>query len=288
VLEMLEIPRSIWHEFADLSMDAQHALVDAVRAIADPSISPVSTSYNLDSLVLSDGIEGSIDALGKHAQTQGLSPVDFARHRTQIEEMDGERFVILDRLCTLPASRHFNQLDVFQQTFGVQLEDPMLLKWWIRAQRSALKKTLAGSISRAIYPRDQIREYIHTGRWGTNLTFTPEQVRRHVQATINLLRSCPTYQVGLAEQPAPLRMIGKPGAGVLVMKPVMDGNRDDGSGGMALRFSETEVVDRFTDHFNEVWNSIPEELRSNDSVATWLENELAEAGIRERSGTAEQ
>lgn len=283
VLEELEIPRSTWHEFADLSMEAQGALVGAVNRLTTPVVESDVHHQAAETAIVTEGVEQALDRILEIAETSGLSPIDFARHRTQIEEVKNERFAMLDRLCTLSAPWLFDQPDVFQGTFGVNPENPLLLKWWVRAQRSAMLKTLDGSTSRSIYPRESISSYIRTGHWGERVRFNPEQVRQHVEETIKLLRNCPTYHVGLLERPLPLRMIGKCGTGVLVMTHDDGVDRPQGERGMAMRFSSEIAVTRFQEYFDEIWDSIPEENRDREKVADWMEAELAQGMKQEPS-----
>lgn len=275
ILDEMSVPRSTWHEFADLSMEAQGALIDAFNRLSAPAIETDTRHQSAEMAVLTEGVQKSLPLLNDTAAQHGLNPVDFARHRTQIEEIDSDRFIVLDRLCTLPASWLFDQLDVFRGTFGVEPEDPMLLKWWIRAQRSALVKTLDGSLSRAIYPKDAISQYIRTGRWGTHLQFEPAIVQQHVEATTRLLRLCPHYRIGIYDGEVPIRMIGKVGGGVLMMTRDDGLSRDADSRGIALRFSGPQATSHFAEYFDDLWSSIPDPQRESESVATWLENELA-------------
>jgi transcriptional regulator with XRE-family HTH domain len=276
-LEQLGVPRSTWHEFADLSMEAQGAIVGSYKQMTTPLSTFDREMYAAEAQLLSDGLEESLDHLSDLARREGLGPVDFARHRTQIEETKSDRFAMINRLCTLPASWMFDQLQVFQGTFGVEPENPLLLKWWVRAQRSALLKVLDGGNSRCIYPKGPISHYIRSGSWGDHIQFDPEQVRQHVIETVKLLRSRPGYQVGLLDCDVPVRMIGKEDTGVLFVTqndpaPARDNNGD----GMALRFSSPEAVNQFRDYFDTIWIKIPEEQRANEAVADWLESELRE------------
>lgn len=275
-LEQLGVPRSTWHEFADLSMEAQGAIVNSFTQMTMPLNEADQDLHAAEVKVLADGVEQSLDELIKLAREQGLDPVDFARHRTQLEEVSTDRFAMINRLCTLPASWLFDQLEVFQGTFGVQPENPLLLKWWVRAQRSALLKVLDGGTSRCIYPKDSISSYIRTGEWGDHVQFEPEIVREHVAETVKLLRAQPGYQIGLMENPVPARLIGKEQTGVLFVTPDDPEVGSDGAkGGMALRFSTPEATREFKRYFDQLWGSIPQQQRSNESVADWLEAELA-------------
>jgi transcriptional regulator with XRE-family HTH domain len=275
-LEQLGVPRSTWHEFADLSMEAQGAIVHSFERMTTPLSDPEIRHHAAEAMILADGVEASIDKLVELAERDGLDPVDFARHRTQLEEASTDRFTITNRLCTLPASWLFDQLEVFQGTFGVQPQDPLLLKWWVRAQRSALLKVLDGGLSRSIYPRAAISSYVQTGKWGEHVQFNPETVREHVAETVKLLRTRPGYQIGLLDSDTRIRLIGKVDSGVLVVTPDDPSDRQkDESDGMALRFSSPEATGAFKKYFDELWDSIPEESRSNVQVADWLEEELA-------------
>ena len=275
-LEQLGVPRSTWHEFADLSMEAQGAIVDSFKRMTMPLTDADQDLHATEVKVLAEGVEQSLNGLIELAREHGLDPVDFARHRTQLEEGSTDRFAMINRLCTLPASWLFDQLEVFQGTFGVQPEDPLLLKWWVRAQRSALLKVLDGGTSRCIYPKDAISSYIRTGAWGDHVQFEPEIVQEHIAETVKLLRTRPGYQIGLMDGPVPARMIGKDQAGVLFVTPDDPEVSNHGADvGMALRFSTQESTREFKRYFDQLWDSIPEQQRSNEAVADWMEAELA-------------
>lgn len=274
-LEQLGVPRSTWHEFAELSMEAQGAIVNSFKQLTTPLSDFEYSMYSAEAKLLSDGVEESLEQLIELARREGLGPVDFARHRTQIEETKADRFAMINRLCTLPAAWMFDQLQVFEGTFGVQPENPLLLKWWVRAQRTALLKVLDGGNSRCIYPKEPVSNYIRTGTWGDHVQFTEEQVREHVRETVKLLRTRPGYQIGLLDETVPARMIGKEGNGVLFVTPNDPIAKNDNSGdGMALRFSSAEAIDQFREYFDTTWARIPETQRNNEAVPDWMEAEL--------------
>jgi transcriptional regulator with XRE-family HTH domain len=275
-LRELGVPRSTWHEFADLSMEAQGAIVDSFRQMTTPLSDEDRNHHAAEAMVLADGVQSSLPRLIDLAVAQGLDPVDFARHRTQIEEYKADRFAMINRLCTLPASWLFDQMQVFEGTFGIKPEDPLLLKWWVRAQRSALLKVLDGGTSRCIYPREPVSNYLRNGNWGDHVQFAPEVVREHVAETVKLLRTRPGYQIGLIEEPVPARLIGKVQAGVIFVTPedpVLDGAKN--RQGMALRFSSPEATEEFQAFFDSIWGKIPADNRTNELVADWMEAELA-------------
>ncbi len=275
-LEQLGVPRSTWHEFAELSMEAQGAIVESFKRMTMPVSEADKDLHAVEVKVLADGVAEALDELKNLAREYGLDPVDFARHRTQLEEASTDRFAMINRLCTLPASWLFDQLEVFQGTFGVQPDDPLLLKWWVRAQRSALLKVLDGGTSRCIYPKEAISNYIRTGYWGEHIQFEPEIVQEHVAETVKLLRTRPGYQIGLMDSSVPVRLIGKEEVGVLFVTPEDPETGHDGSeSGMALRFSTPEATSEFRRYFDQLWDSIPQSQRSNETVADWLESELA-------------
>jgi transcriptional regulator with XRE-family HTH domain len=275
-LEQLGVPRSTWHEFAELSMEAQGAIVEAFQAMTMPLSDAEKSLHAAEAKVLADGVAPSMDKLIELAQQHGLGPVDFARHRTQLEEASTDRFAMINRLCTLPASWLFDQLQVFEGTFGVQPEDPLLLKWWVRAQRSALLKVLDGGTSRCIYPREPVSSYVRNGKWGEHIQFDAETVREHVAETVKLLRTRPGYQIGFIDGPVPARLVGKVQAGVLFVTPDDPEFRKSGEkDGMALRFSSPEATAQFREYFDDIWEKIPSDQRDNEAVADWLEAELA-------------
>lgn len=274
-LEQLGVPRSTWHEFADLSMEAQGAIVESFRQMTMPLGEQDAALHAADSMILADGVAGSIERLITMTKQHGLTPTDFARHRTQLEEASTDRFVMINRLCTLPASWLFDQLQVFQGTFGVEPEDPLLLKWWVRAQRSALLKALDGGTSRCIYPRGPVSNYIRTGQWGDHVQFDAETVREHVGETVKLLRSRPAYRIGLIDSAAPIRLIGKDEFGVLFITPDEPGTQSNGADeGLALRFAAPETTRQFREYFDQLWKNIPVDQRDNTRVADWMESEL--------------
>ncbi len=270
-LEQLGVPRSTWHEFADLSMEAQGAIVESFKEMTTPLNATDKNLHAAEVMLLAEGVEASIDRLVDIVKQYGLNPVDFARHRTQLEESSTDRFAIINRLCTLPASWLFDQLQVFEGTFGVQPEEPLLLKWWVRAQRSALLKVLDGGTSRCIYPRGPISTYIRTGKWGDHVSFDAETVRKHLEETIKLLRSRPGYQIGLFDGRIPMRLLGKNDSGVIFITPDDPASPEEG---MALRFSAPETTESFKAYFDDFWESIPVDSRTNSRVADWLESEL--------------
>lgn len=274
-LEQLGVPRSTWHEFADLSMEAQGAIVESFARMTTPLSDEEIRHHAAEAMILADGVEASLEKLIELAEKDGLEPVDFARHRTQLEEASTDRFTMTNRLCTLPASWLFDQLEVFQGTFGVQPQDPLLLKWWVRAQRSALLKVLDGGVSRSIYPRGPISSYVQTGKWGLHMQFGPDTVRQHVAETVKLLRTRPGYQIGLYDGNVPVRLIGKVNSGVLFVTPDDPSDRQKGDDeGMALRFSSPEATGAFKAYFDDLWGAIPDDDRCNIRVADWLEEEL--------------
>jgi hypothetical protein len=277
-MEQLSIPQSTWHEFSDLSIEAQGAMVDALRRVLAPSVASLSRHQAAEISILANGVRRSLPLLERSAIQHGLSAVDFARHRTQIEEVAGDRFIMLDRMCTLPASWLFDQLQVFRGMFGVEPQDPLLLKWWIRAQRSAFLQTVKGHESRAIYPIDRVANYLRTGQWGTHLWFEPEVVRSHVKTTIEVMRSHSSYRVGLVEGDIPIRIFAKDAAGVLVMMPTDNDIEPGADSGIALRFSGPHVTAQFRAYFDEIWDSIPEARKDTESVVAWLESQLDSTG----------
>jgi transcriptional regulator with XRE-family HTH domain len=273
-LDEMGIPASTWPEFMGLSIEAQGSLVDGLRRALAPSAASLEGQQAAEMSVMANGVAESIPYLDQIVTDHGLSAVDFARQRTQLEEIAGDRFLILDRLCTLPATWLFDHLEVFRGMFGVEPHDPLLLKWWIRAQRSAFLKTVDGHQARAIYPIARVERYLHTGQWGTSLFFEPDIVRQHVEATIDTMREHPTYRIGLIDGDAPVRLIAKDGAGVLVMTSRDDPGQTGDAHGMALRFSGPQVTAQFREYFDELWERIPEERKDPEMVTAWLQTQL--------------
>lgn len=277
-LQRLAIPKGTWAEFSRLSLEARGALVDALHHLtaSHPESAPQERTLRIS--VLERGIPESIPLLTAGIHEFGLSPVDFVRSRAQVEEMPGDRFVICDRLVTMPGPENVDQLRLFRDLFAADLPDPMLLKWWVTSMRSALMETLQHYESRTIYPLDAIESYLQTGEWSVRIPFSIEVVREHVQATIDFLRANPRYRIGFTTTRLPLGVLGKGTGGVVVYDLAhleREGKRGDG---VALRFYGAEVTARFREYFDEIWESIPEEWRDSEAVATWLESRLAAIG----------
>jgi transcriptional regulator with XRE-family HTH domain len=279
-LKTLALPPATWDEFFGLSMEARGAILGALREVVVSKIDARSSIREVESFVIEHGVEASIPLILSAINRVGLSADDFTRNLIQLEELPGDRLVVTTQITTLPAADRFDQLYVFRSAFGADPPDPLLLKWWVKAQQSALASCLRTSESRTIYSRTQIERYLRTGCWGTNLTVEPEVVHAHVRATNDLLLGCDRYHVGLLD-PIPIAFFVKGTDGVLV-RALDSADAGSGSEGIALRFSGPAVTSRFREYFEQLWGSIPTKHKASEAVADWLEVLLPAIGDRHR------
>lgn len=275
-LEQLRIPPSTWPEFSHLGLEARGALIDALRRLTAPEQETISRLRALKLSILTNGVAASIPAILDAIAEFGLAPVEYERCHVQIEEMPGNRLVLIDRLATQTEVANLDQLQLFRLIYGVELPDPLLLKWWGAAIRSALRATLAEHSARTIYPIAEIERYLDTGTWGVSVTLTQTAVREAVQTTIDLLRSNPRYQIGLIDKAPPIGFLVKGTGGTLVRPLGTLAAPDVGEQPkIGLRFSSTEITTRFREYFETLWDSIPPERKESDAVIEWLESRLA-------------
>lgn len=273
-LETLALPRTTWGEIFELSMEARGAILDALREVVSAKLDARSSVQEAETFILKYGVEASIPVLLSTIGRAGLSAADYFRGLTQLEELPGDRLLVSNQLSVLPAAQKFDHLQVYRSTFGTDPDNPLLLKWWIRAQQSAFAENLRTSESRVIYTRTRIEQYLLTGRWENGIVVEPETVATHVRATNGLLRGPDRYHVGLAET-APIMFFVKGTAGVLVRVPdCAEGTGDDGSSRIGLRFSGPEVTRRFREYFDQLWGAIPAGHKDPEAVADWFESRL--------------
>ena len=273
-LETLALPRTTWGEIFGLSMEARGAILDALREVVSAKLDARSAVQEAEAFILEHGVEAAIPVLLSTISRAGLSAADYFRGLTQLEELPGDRLLVSNQLSILPAARKFDHLQVYRSMFGTDPDNPLLLKWWIKAQESAFAESLRAGESRVIYARARIEQYLLTGRWENGIVVEPETISAHVRATNGLLRGPDRYQVGLAET-TPITFFVKGTAGVLVKVPdCAEATDEDGVPRVGLRFSGPEVTRRFREYFDQLWSAIPEGHKEPAAVADWLEARL--------------
>lgn len=273
-LETLALPRTTWGEIFGLSMEARGAILDALREVVSAKLDARSAVQEAESFILAHGVEAAIPVMLSTISQAGLSAADYFRGLTQLEELPGDRLLVSNQLSILPAAQKFDHLQVYRSISGTDPDNPLLLKWWIKAQQSAFAESLRAGESRVIYSRSRIEQYLLSGRWENGIIVEPETIATHVRATNGLLRGSDRYHVGLAET-APIMFFVKGTAGVLVRVPDVSGlTGDDGVPRIGLRFSGPEVTRRFREYFDQLWAAIPAARKEPESVAHWLESRL--------------
>ncbi len=282
-LEILRIPREQWDEFFSLEPSARHAFIQAVQARVPSSAQRDEQLRAIESAIERDGLEASLDVILSGIAGLGLSPAGYMRASVELEEMPGARAVFTDRLPLSPLPVSIDWLYLFRASYSVDPPTPSLLKWWAETRRSAMDASLMDQPSRTIVPISGMETYIQTGRRGRNIVLPLDVVRAHLAANVALLRKQPHFQVGLSDSSLPIvyRIKGDHHVLVTVHGGVPDTNSP--ATRTTLWFSRASVVQRFVEHFDEAWSRLPLQRRDRESVASWIEERLPEAGNGERS-----
>lgn len=276
LLNQLAIPQENWHEFLALEPRVTAQVVERLQAHQPVRASILKTVEDVAAEIETNGVDASLGTLLDGIMRHGLEPIDYLRSSVRIEEFPGERIIFSDRLPISPATVPIDELSLFRASYGIDPSNPMLLKWWSETRRSAVISTLRKDRSRTIIPRDQFERYIRTGQRGTNIVLPLDIVEAHVRAVITLLRTYPNYMIGVGEQHFPITYRAKGGRMVIaslsgyVLDPGPKAKK------MMLRFSRPGVTRQFLAHFDTAWEQIPEERRTNEDVARWLETQLVE------------
>lgn len=278
LLKHLAIPQENWHEFMALEPRVTAQVVERLQAQLPVRAGILKTVEDVADEIERNGLAASVGTLLDGIMQHGLEPVDFLRSSVRMEELAGERIVFSDRLPLSPATVPIDELALFRASYGIDPSNPMLLKWWSAARRSAVVATLKLHRSRTIIPRDQFERYIRTGQRGPNIVLALDVVAAHIRAVITLLRTYPNFMIGLSERHFPITYRAKGDQLVIASLSgyVLGPNPKETK--MMLRFTRAEVARRFQEHFDTYWEQIPNEYRENESVATWLEQQLVEIG----------
>jgi transcriptional regulator with XRE-family HTH domain len=274
LLQHLAIPHENWHEFLSLEPRVTAQVVERLQAHLPVRAGMSKTLKEVADEIERNGLEASVGTLLDGIMQHGLEPVDYLRNSVRMEELAGERIVFSDRLPLSPATVPIDELSLFRASYGIDPSNPMLLKWWSESRRSAVVATLRLHRSRTIVPKDQFERYIRTGQRGPNIVLPLDVVATHIRAVISLLRTYPNFMIGLSERHFPITYRAKGEQLVIaslsgyVLGPNPKGNK------MMLRFERPAVARRFLAHFDATWEQIPDERRTNENVARWLEEQL--------------
>ncbi|HEX3723796.1 MAG TPA: helix-turn-helix transcriptional regulator [Nitrolancea sp.] len=282
LLELLAIPRENWDEFLALDLEARSALIDALRLQLPARAGILDVVDEIANAIERDGVEECAGLLLDGILQHGLPPLDYLRSSVQMDEMPGERIIFSDRLPISPAVVPIDELFLFRASYGIDPSNPKLLKWWSDTRRTAVVATVQEYGSRTIVPIDRLARYINVGERGPNIVLSPEVVRAHLVAVINLLRNSPKFMLGLAEGrfPVTYRMKGDRHVIVSLSGYVLGPNPQKTR--MTLRFSRESVAKQFRRHFESTWQAIPEPQKDSANVADWLERQLPNVGRGER------
>jgi transcriptional regulator with XRE-family HTH domain len=278
LLKHLSIPRENWHEFLSLEPRVMAQVVEHLRTQLPVRAGILKTLEDVANEIERNGLEASVGTLLDGIMHHGLEPIDFLRSSVRMEELAGERIVFSDRLPLSPAAVPIDELSLFRASYGIDPSNPMLLKWWSAARRSAVVATLRLYRSRTIIPRDQFERYIQTGQRGPNIVLPLDVVAAHIRAVITLLRTYPNFMIGVSERHFPITYRAKGEQLVIASLSgyVLGPNPKENK--MMLPFERPAVARQFLAHFDASWDQIPDEWRTNEDVARWLEEQLVENG----------
>jgi transcriptional regulator with XRE-family HTH domain len=260
-----------------LSFEAQGALLDGLRWLTLAHRSrPLRTKELVDQIV-THGVEASIAHILSAIAEFGLDVGGFCRAITQMEELSGDRMVMSDRLLsvTTPTDPHVDAIDIFRSIFQREPEDTTLIRWWAQALRSAVRENVSRFKTRTIYPLSAIRKYIDSGYWGVGVAVDPDLVRRHISDLVKTLRENPNVKIGILEEQLPFNLLIK-GEKQAMAYVRLGSDIFPGQGpGVAFRSARTDVVHKFREYFDGLWEDIPPEYKDSEAVVAWLETQLA-------------
>lgn len=263
--------------FLTLSFEAQGALLDGLRWLTMAHSSRPLRATEIVDRVLSHGVQASIAHILSGIAKIGLDDTGFCHAITQMEELDGDRLVMSDRLLSVtdPNSGYIDPVDVFRSIFRRDPDDPKLVRLWAQSLQSAVRQNVEQFATRTIYPLSAIRTYIESGYWGRGVEVDAGLMRRHVAGLVQTMRANPNMLVGLLDEDVPFNLLIK--GHKQAMAYIRRGNDVfPGQGhGVAFRTVRTDVVRKFREYFEDVWDAIPVERRDRESVSAWLEHQLA-------------
>ena len=275
-LEDLGIPRENWEEFFALDPRARSAFVRSMQARLPQRADRMMQLHAIEDAIERNGLDDSLDLILAGISEHGLPPIDHMRASVELEEMPGDRAIFTDRLPISPVSVPVDWLYLFRASYGMDPPNSTMLKQWAETRRTAMGATLNNHVSRTIIPIERLEHYIHTGARGPRILLPPDLVAAHLVATIDLLRTKPSFQLGLSKTKLPLIYRIKGDHHVLVTVLGYVSGADPQEPKTTLVFSRPSVVKRFNEHFEREWARLPDKDKDQESIAKWLEKEITE------------
>ena len=279
LLVRLGLPETAIPNLLSLSVDAQGALVDGLRwllLVRDGS--PVEEN-ELDVQIASEGVASSIDCILTGIADLGVDSDGFGRMLTQMEELPGDRLVMSDRLLTIttPNGGHIDPIEVFRSIFQSEPKHPDLIRLWAKSLSSAVSESVRQYESRMIYPLASICSYIDTRHWGYGVDVAADLLEQHIGMLVQTLRSVPNFRVGFLDEDIPFNLLVKGDSQAMSYTRQGPEIFRGQSLGVALRYSRPDVVWRFREYFDALWDRIPPERKDSETIARWLEQRVMAA-----------
>lgn len=277
MLSQIEIAPDAIPELLTLSFEAQGALLDSLRWLTLAHHTRPLRARELVDQLLAHGIEASIAYILSGIAEFGLDVDGFCRVITQMEELSGDRLVMSDRLLsvTAPMGARIDPINIFRSIFQREPEDPRLVRLWAQSLQSAVRQNVEQFETRTIYPLSSIRSYIDSGHWGVGVDVDPDLVQKHVFDLIETLRTKPNVHVGLLDDDLPFNLLVKGERQAMAYVRLGTDIFPGQSSGVAYRTTRPDVVRKFREYFDQMWERIPAEHKESNAVTSWLEQRIA-------------
>jgi transcriptional regulator with XRE-family HTH domain len=279
LLTRIELPATAIPALLALSVEAQGALVDGLRWLMLVRDGRPIHENEIEQQIVNFGVEASLSYILAGTAEFGVDASGFGRMLTQMEELSGDRLVMSDRLMTIttPNGGQIDPLDVFRSIFRAEPQNPALIRLWAKTLGSAVRESVQHHESRTIYPLASICAYIDTGHWGHGVDVGTDRIEQHIGALIRTLRSTPNFRVGFIDEDIPFNLLVK--GNLQAMSYIRQGPEifHGQSHGIAFRYSRPDVVWRFREYFDALWERIPDERKDSDAIAGWLEQRVMTA-----------
>ena len=279
LLTQIELPPDAIPALLSLSVEAQGALVDGLRWLMLVRDGNPIHENEVVHQILNHGVEASISYILSGVAEFGVDADGFGRMLTQMEELPGDRLVMSDRLLTIttPNGGHIDPVDVFRSIFHSEPRTPSLIRLWAKTLGSAVSDSVQHHESRTIYSLASICAYIDTGHWGHGVDVGANLIRQHIGAVIQTLRGTPNFRVGFIDEDVPFNLLVKGNCQAMsYIRQGPDIFRGQ-SHGVAFRYARPDVVWRFREYFDALWERIPHERKDSATIANWLEQRVMSA-----------
>ena len=279
LLTRIKLPAAAIPALLSLSVDAQGALVDGLRWLMLVRDGRPIRENEIEQQIVNDGVEASVSYILAGTAEFGVDADGFGRMLTQVEELSGDRLILSDRLMTIttPNGGQIDPVDVFRSIFRAEPKNPALIRLWAKTLGSAVSDSVQRHESRTIYPLASICAYIDTGHWGHGVDVGSDLIEQHIGALIQTLRSTPNFRVGFIDEDVPFNLLVK--GNLQAMSYIRQGPEifHGQSHGIAFRYSRPDVVWRFREYFDALWERIPGERKDTEAIASWLEQRVMAA-----------